>query len=222
MGKVYIVGVGPGSKEYLTERAKKVIKMADLIVGWALDLLPVKELIKEKEVHLQDANNYGKVIQRVAKKVKRTGENIAVLRIGDPCISSGLNGLLRTFEDFDIEIVPGVSSIQLAAAIARVNIDESSVVSFHDYGDCAEKKKFMLESFMLGKHIIMLPGPDLSNNQAAIYFIVNGVSEDTPVVLCENLTLEDERIFEGKLKDIKDRDSSWLSVMVVKAGRRTL
>jgi cobalt-precorrin-7 (C5)-methyltransferase len=45
--------------------------------------------------------------------------DVALLRVGDPCMSSGLNELHDIFDGFDAEIVPGISSIQLAAAISK-------------------------------------------------------------------------------------------------------
>jgi precorrin-6y C5,15-methyltransferase (decarboxylating) CbiE subunit len=213
--RVYIVGVGPGSPEFLTERTKEIVNKADIVVGWELDLLPVKELIKGKEMHLQSLDNYVKVAEKVAEEARNTNKTVVVLRVGDPCISSGLTRLLKIFDGFNIEIVPGISSIQLAAAIAQVNIHESLVISFHDGGNLEEKKRFMLDALRRDRHIIMLVGPDLSPNEAAKYLIVNGISENTRTVVCENLTLEDEKIFKGTLRNVLTKQFSWLSVMVV-------
>ena len=76
-----------------------------------------------------------KVAEEAADEARKQGETVAVLRIGDPCISSGLAGLLKVFHDFEVKIVPGISSIQLAAAAAQINIDESVIISFHEDGD---------------------------------------------------------------------------------------
>jgi precorrin-6y C5,15-methyltransferase (decarboxylating) CbiE subunit len=213
--RVYIVGVGPGSPEYLTERTKEIVNKADIVVGWELDLLPVKDLIKGKETHLQSLDNYVRVAEKVAEEARNTNKTVVVLRVGDPCISSGLTRLLKIFDGFNIEIVPGISSIQLAAAIAHVNIHESLIISFHDGGNLEEKKRFMLDALRRDRHIIMLVGPDLSPNEAAKYLIANGISENAPTVVCENLTLEDEKIFKGTLRNVLTKQFSWLSVMVV-------
>ncbi|BBE42385.1 precorrin-6y C5,15-methyltransferase (decarboxylating) subunit CbiE [Conexivisphaera calida] len=216
MGRVYIVGAGPGSSRYLTEAVKETVSKADVIIGWRLDLLPVEDLIKNKEVYLQDVDNYIEVARRVAEKTRNSDKTIVILRVGDPCISSGLRGLLEIFEGFDVEIIPGISSIQLAAAIARINIDESTIISFHNGGDSSKKKRFMLESFKkYGRHIIMLVGPDLQPHEAADYLIANGVSGDTPVVVCESLSLPGERVFKGTLGDLSAQQFSWLAVMVI-------
>ena len=116
--KAYIVGVGPGSTGYLTKQAQVIIKEADIVVGWELNFLPVKPLIADKKVYLQEASNYIQVAECAADEARKQGKTVAVLKIGDPCISSGLAGTLKTFHDFDVIIVPGISSTQIAAAAA--------------------------------------------------------------------------------------------------------
>jgi precorrin-6y C5,15-methyltransferase (decarboxylating) CbiE subunit len=217
---IYIVGVGPGSTKYLTEKAKEIINKADIVVGWELALLPVEDLIRGKEVHLQSIDNYVEVAEKVAREAGNTNKTVAVLRVGDPCISSGLTGLLKIFDGFNVEIVPGISSIQIAAAIAKVNIDESLILSFHDGGNLEEKKKLMVDTLRRGRHIIMLVGPNLSPNEAAKYLIANGISENTQTIVCENLTLEDQKIFKGTLRNVLTKQFSWLSVMVVISPKR--
>jgi cobalt-precorrin-7 (C5)-methyltransferase len=49
---------------------------------------------------------------------------------------------MRALNGFQVEVIPGISSIQIAAAQARVNIDESVPISFHSFGDPEEKKQF--------------------------------------------------------------------------------
>ena len=215
--KVYIVGVGPGSRKYLTAEAKRAIREASIVVGWELDLLPARSLIIDKRVYLQDVSNYIQVAEEAADEAKKRGETVAVLRIGDPCISSGLAGLLKVFHDFEVKIIPGISSIQLAVATAQINIDESVNISFHDGGDdLKEKRRFMLDAFGRNRHLIIITGPDQKPNETASYLINNGISETAPTLVCENLTLKDEKIFRGVLMEVIPRQFSWLSVMVIK------
>ncbi len=215
--KVYIVGTGPGSPRYLTAEAQRAISEASIVVGWEFNFLPARSLIADKKVYLQDASNYIKVAEEAAEEARKRGETVAVLRIGDPCISSGLVGLLKVFNDFEVKIVPGISSIQLAAATARINIDESVIISFHESrGELDEKRSFMLDAFRRNRHLIILTGQEQKPEETARYLIDNGVSEDTLALVGENLTLEDEKIFRGTLRDVMTRQFSWLSVMVIR------
>lgn len=213
--KVYIVGVGPGSPDFLTDRARRAIESAEIVLGWELDLLPIRGLVGSKEVYVQDVHNYREVAEGVANLARRTGRVVAIPRVGDPCVSSGLLGLLEVFSCFDVEIIPGISSIQVAASIARVNIDDSAVVSFHDYGDHEAEKRFMLEAFRGGRHLIILTSPDLTVSGAAEFLISNGLEPHTSVVVCSNLSLEDEVVEHSTLESVSKRGYGWLSLLVV-------
>ncbi len=216
MNKVYIVGVGPGSPRYLTMEAERVIREANIVVGWEFDLLPARSLTTGKKVYLQDVNNYIQVAEEAADEARKTGETVAVLRVGDPCISSGLVGLLKVFHNSEVSVVPGISSVQLAAAAAQINIDESVVISFHDGEvDLEEKRRFMVDVFSRNRNLIVITGPKQKPEETASYLIKNGISETTPTLVCENLTLEDEKISRGTLRDFVGKQFSWLSVMVV-------
>lgn len=213
--KAYIVGTGPGSPTYLTPEAQKAINEAKIVVGWDFNFLPVRPLIKDKKVYLQENSNYIKVAGEAAEEARKQGVTVAVLRVGDPCLSSGLVGLLKLFHDFEIKIVPGVSSVQLAAAAARINLDESVIISFHENGESLkEKQRFMLLAFRRKRHLIILTG-DLKPEETARFLIKHGVSETTPALVGENLTLNDEKIFRGTLLEVSSRQFYWLSVMVV-------
>ena len=216
--KAYIVGVGPGSPGYVTAEAQRVIRESDIVVGWEFNFLPVKSLIAGKKVYLQEAGNYIQVANDAAEAARKQDKTVAVLRIGDPCISSGQAGLLKVFHDFEVKIVPGISSVQMAAAVARINQDESVIISFHNNEDLEETRRFMLDAFRRKRNLIIITGPEQTPDKTATYLINNGVSKTTPAVVCENLTLEDERIFQGALIEVIPEQFSWLSVMVVKQG----
>jgi iron complex transport system substrate-binding protein len=215
--KAYIIGVGPGSPEFVTAAARQAIDEADIIVGWEMNFLPVKALINGQKVYLQNAVNYLSVVTDAAEEARRNCETVAVIRIGDPCISGGLNGLLKIFHDFQIEIIPGISSIQVAAAAARINLDESAVISFHEADETLENKQgFMLEALRRNRHLIILTGQMQRPDETARYLISRGVNEDSAALVGENLTLANEKISACTLKDIADGRYSWLSIMVVR------
>jgi len=214
MGKVYVIGVGPGDPKYLTEKAKEAISEADVVVGWDVSLQITKHLIKDKKVYLQTGENFVEVAENVAEEYRNTDGLIAYLTTGDPCVSSGIKRLREIFEGYDMEVVSGVSSIQVACGIARVSLEESVIVSFHHLGDVKERKMAMLNALEQGRNVVMLTG-EVTPSEAAEFLIDSGVSENTQAVVCENLTLKDEKVTSGTLGDVRNMQFSQLSVMVV-------
>ncbi len=221
MGKVYVVGVGPGNPKYLTEKAKEAIGEAEAVVGWDLSLQITQELIKNKKVYPQTAENFVEVAKNVASEHRDTDNVIAYLTTGDPCVSSGIRKLEKIFDGFDMEVVSGVSSIQVASGIARVSLEESAVVSFHHLGDVEERKTAMLNALRQGRNVVMLAG-EVTPDEAAEFLITSGIRGSTRTVVCENLTFYNEKITRGTLNDVRNMQFSPLSVIVVinpKTGR---
>lgn len=213
--KAFIIGVGPGSSEFLSERARERIRRSQVVLGWDLDLLPAKDLLAGKEVYLQDVRNYREAARQVAEKFRDTDTSVAILRVGDPCISSGLTGLLELFAGYEIEVVSGVSSVQVAASLARINIDEAVVITFHESGDIEERKRFMLDALRRGRHLLMLAGEELRPDAAARFLVQHGIDERLPVLVCERLTLPDQSLTTTTLGGLCEMQPYWLTVVAV-------
>lgn len=213
--KAALVGVGPGSPELVTPTARRAIQAAEVVLGWDLDLKPVEDCLTGKKVYVQDVKNYVRATRAAVREAKNRRAVLAVPRVGDPCLSSGLKGLLRALNGFQVQIIPGISSIQLAAALARVNIDESVPISFHSFGDPEEKKGFMLDCFHRGRNLIVLASPDLMPGAMADWLIKQGVSRRIRTVVGSFLTLPQEHVVETQLGRLRGRDFPWLSITVV-------
>ena len=210
-----IVGVGPGHPDLVTPQALAAIRSAELVVGWDLDLQPVRPWLKGKRVFLQTVKNYRRVMSHVARLARRSHERVAVPRVGDPCISSGLKGLLELFNGFEVSIIPGISSVQMLAALARINLDEAMIVTFHDYGDPEQKQQELVNAFCQGRHLVVLASPDLKPGPMARFLIEQGIPGRTRVVIGSNLTLPEERILRSTLAKIDHQEFHWLTITAV-------
>ena len=213
--KAVLVGVGPGASTLVTPDAREIISRAEVILGWDMDLLPVQDCIAGKKVFLQDVSNYVQATRGAVCEAKRTRKLLAVPRVGDPCLSSGLKGLMRALAGFEVQIHPGISSVQLAAAYAFINLDESAIISFHDLGDPEEKKQYMLDCFRKGRHLITLASPDLRPGPMARWLIQQGAPRNTDVLVGSALSLPEQQIARTTLSRLVGREFPWLSVTVV-------
>ena len=215
----YIVGIGPGgSPKWLTHAAEEAIKESDIILAWDWSLKPVQNLVAGKTIFFQVTKDYLQKEKDAAERARKTGETVAVLRVGDPCVSSSLSQVLEVFCDFDIRIVPSAGAAQFAAARAQICLDESVLVSFHDGREAIKEKKlkFMVDSFNIGRHLVALTNETQVPRQTAAYLLTHGLPENTPVLVCEYMTMEDERLYPTTLGQVRDTDYRLTSVMVVK------
>ncbi|HVC34487.1 MAG TPA: precorrin-6y C5,15-methyltransferase (decarboxylating) subunit CbiE [Chloroflexota bacterium] len=215
MAKAFIIGVGPGDPTWLTDRARAAVAQSDAILGWELNLTPLAGLLDGKQLFIQKPGDYGPVAANAANAIRQSDGTIAIVRIGDALVSSGLNGLLALFHDVAIEIVPGISSVQLAAAAAQINLDEAAIISFHEERRWDEEQAFMRDAFRRGRHLVVLTGPGHHPNDTAAYLLGQGVDPVTEALVGESLALPDERVTQANLAEIATQTFHWLSVMVI-------
>ena len=138
MTKVYAVGVGPGSPKQVTGFVKDIISQSDVIVGYKYTLKTIEEHLVGKDVREITMTNQEEVYQDVLKKMP--DKIMLVPFTGDVNFSESevVDRLIQIFQD--VEIIPGISSVQIAASKARVPLDKSKVITMHISTTIEEKK----------------------------------------------------------------------------------
>ncbi|MEN6293815.1 MAG: precorrin-6y C5,15-methyltransferase (decarboxylating) subunit CbiE [Methanobacterium sp.] len=206
MSKLYIVGIGPGSKDYLTLASKKAVESSDVVIGSrrALDLFKIPD---HGKIEL-NAQNMKEDMKLAVSEVKN-GKIVALLSTGDPGFSGILKPILKLKKDINIEVIPGVSSVQLCAAKLKIPWDEADLVTMHGKGISED----ILDIINNGKPTIMLP--NFKPAELAAYLIENGIDPDRKAAICEKLSYRDEKIIETSLKDISEMEFGYMCVMVV-------
>jgi len=211
-GSIYIVGVGPGSPAYLTTQARQIIEQSDVIAGYELSLNAVRELLGKRKVLVQTVKNRNEILDIVARE-KDKGKSCSILRVGDPCYSSGIQELLGRFKA--ARVIPGISSIQIAAARLGLVLEETVLLTFHIDADIETVKLKLLNSVRENKIAVVLVGLRFMPKDVAEFLISNAIDSKLPVTIYENLTLKNERTFNGELNDLLGRKFSYLSVMII-------
>ena len=209
-GKIYIVGIGPGGSEYLTKKAVDTVKTSDYTVGStrAIDLF--------EDVNNKIAFNVKELLDKLEEGVQLAcdGNTVSILSTGDPGFSGVLNTVLRissekNFNKENIEVIPGISSLQLAAAKNHIQWDNANVMTFHG----RENIEDILPVINNGKTTIALPSRKVKD--MAQFLLDNGVEENRKVVVCERLSYPDERIVESTLKDIAQSEFTYMCIMII-------
>lgn len=117
MGKLYVIGIGPGGKEHMTYKAVESIKESDALVGYTPYINYLGDWTEEKEVYSTGMTGE---IQRCEKAIElaEAGKTTAIVSTGDAGLYGMAGPILELAEgkDVDVEIIPGVSSSFSAAA----------------------------------------------------------------------------------------------------------
>ena len=128
MSKLHIVGIGPGFIEYLTFKAQKVIESSDILIGSSRVLKLFHDVDSEKiELGLMNMEEIFKLA--ISKVCSRHYSGISLT--GDPGFSGVLKPILKLVDDIDIEVVPGISSIQICAAKLQIPWDDANIITMH-------------------------------------------------------------------------------------------
>ena len=221
MGKVFVVGVGPGSQDYITEIVRKIIVGADVVVGHKYTLDIISNLIQDKKVHIITMEDQEKTYQQIKNELE--GEILVVPFTGDVNFSESevVDRLIEIFGD--VEIIPGISSIQVAASKAKIPLDKSKVITMHVTTSIEEKKLELQKAVVDGHNIILIPRPwpkdpkkHFMPSEIAFYLKKNGFdTSNIPVHVFESLTNGKEQTFTGSVQELEGKEFSDLSVMVI-------
>jgi len=218
--KVYAVGVGPGSPKHVTEHVKEIIQNCDVVIGYMYTLKTIEGLISGKEIHEITMKNQEDAYQSVKKKL---GEKTLVVPFTGDVSFSESEVVDRLIEIFgDVEIIPGISSIQVAASKAKVPLDKSRVITMHISTSIEEKKLELQKALIDGFSVVLVPRPwpsapekHFMPSDIALYLKKNGFeTSKIKVHIFESLTTENETCFEGVVSDLEGKEFSDLSVMV--------
>ena len=220
LGKIYAVGVGPGSPKYVTEIVKEVIQKCDVIIGYKYTLKTIESITKGKEIYEITMNDQEKSYQEIYPKL---GDRTLVIPFTGDVNFSESEVVDRLIEIFGkVEIIPGISSIQVAAAKAQVPLDKSKVITMHVTTPIEDKKLELQKALIDGFSVILVPRPwpkqpdkHFMPSEIAIYLKENNFNTNKMKVhVFEAITTENETNFVGVVKDLEGKEFSDLSVMV--------
>jgi precorrin-6y C5,15-methyltransferase (decarboxylating) CbiE subunit len=220
MGKVFAVGVGPGSPKYVTEIVKEVIQNCDIVIGYKYTLKTIEKLIEGKEIYEITMNDQEKSYQKILPEL---GDRTLVIPFTGDVNFSESEVVDRLIEIFgEVEIIPGISSIQVAASRTKVPLDKSKVITMHVTTPIEDKKLELQKALIDGFSVVLVPRPwpkqpdkHFMPSEIAIYLRENGFdTAKMKVHVFESITNENETNFEGTVKDLEGKEFSDLSVMV--------
>jgi len=206
VNKVTIVGCGPGSKKFITGYAMQHIINAEVLIGSRrlLSLFPDADA----DTYVL-SNNYKLLITRIVSLSKKK-KKVVVLVSGDPGFFSYSKLIVDKLGVEKCEVIPGISSVQMAFSKIGRTWNDACFMSLHGRsGKLASVVKKITEN----DKVAVLT--DNSNNVKLIAkkLLETGVKE-RKIFVCENLSLEKERIREFDVSSILKIRISDLNVII--------
>lgn len=196
---VYIVGLGPGSTEYILPKAVQILKCCDIVLCFERVLLSLEFLNIEKKV-VKDLNEILSFINQNPDK------KISIAASGDPCFY-GITGFINREYHKKVEVIPGLSSYQYLCARLGKPWQGCYLGSLHGRED-----KFLDR---VREYDLSIWLTDKENSPQILCSKLYNETLDRRVYVGENLSYEDERIVEGNPEDLMNMMFSDLCVVMV-------
>ena len=210
MNKIYIIGIG---YKPLDKRAQEIIAGSQIILA-SKRLFEVFKGYEEYEAVKDKVKVINNVDETIAfiKSLSPNSQfpNIVLLASGDPTFFGIGRRAVREFGKDAVEIIPDLSSIQIAFSRIKESWDDAFLMSLHGGPDPEKRRRLPYElddiPYLLQRHNKILILTDKENNPVVIAKLLHSAisrqPSDLKMYICEKLGYPDEKITEGAPEEI--------------------
>ena len=215
MGKIYVVGIGPGDEMFMTGLARQVLDKCDIIVGYKAYTDIVREYFPDKE-YMESAMKQEIDRCRACVDLANDGKVVALICSGDAGIYGMASPLLETAQKMgfdDVEIIPGITAASSGAAVLGAPINHDfCVISLSDLLTPWELIEKRLRYAAKGDFSIVLYNPS-SHKRADI--MLTEISPDTVCGYVKNIGREGTEMNVCTLKELADKQVDMFTTVFI-------
>lgn len=198
---IYIVGLGPGHRDYIMPKALEILKKSNIIIGFkrALDSL---EFVDNKKIYI---NKLSYINEYICDEKNRS-MIISIVASGDPTFY-GITNYIKSKATLEFQVIPGISSFQYLTCKLNMSWNNAYLGSLH-----GRKEDFLT---VVNNHDLSIWLTDKENNPAMLCEILHKEKVRCKVAIGENLSYEDEIITNGAPEEFMNKKYDSLSVFIV-------
>ena len=201
--KIIVVGIGPGTADYLLPIAKRTIDAAKILVGSQRAL---QSFANKSSLQYKITGNIDSTLKFIRLNLEK--QDIVVMVSGDPGYYSLLVALKKEFTQ--IEVIPGISSMQVAFARLSLPWQNAELISIHGREPELERLKYKPQ-----KVIGMLTDGKYTTAIIAKILMKNGWASESTMHICNNLSYENEFIVNMSLEKASNAEEFRNCIVVV-------
>lgn len=201
--KIHIIGIGDDGIDGLTMAARQLVEQADLLIGSEPALAAVKDRPAEQ---LEIGSDLETVVSKIEENLDR---RIVVLAAGDPLFYGTARFLCDRLGKDHFDVIPHVSSMQLAFARVKESWDEAYLTNL-----ASQALDRVVERVRTAERVGVFTSEQVPPCALAKALLERRIDYFTAYV-CENLGSPDERVTQGELSEIADQQFGPLNVMIL-------
>lgn len=229
-GHIYIVGMGPGEKNAMTNEAFFCMEKADVIVGYTVYIDLVKAYFKDKEFYTTPMKQEIKRC-RACYDFALEGKNVAFICSGDAGVYGMAAPMLELLPEYvnansdftedNITVVPGVTAAISGAAVLGAPINHDfCVISLSDLLTPWEAIENRIACAIKGDFAIALYNPSSRKRhdylqKACEIMLEAGAKEDRACGYVENIGREGERATTCTLAELKNAQVNMFTTVFI-------
>lgn len=200
-----IIGIGTDGLGGLTSQARELLQAADSILGSEATLSLVPELKAER---IRVGGDLGETVQAIESRIGK--KRLAVLAGGDPLFYGVAQYLCEKLGKDRFEVLPHVSSMQLAFARVKESWEEAFLTNL-----ATHSLESVLDRIRISETVGIFTSKEEDPPTIARQLLARGL-DYFRVFVCENLGGRDERVTQGELHEIQEHEFAPLNVMILK------
>jgi len=232
-GELHIIGSGPGDISFLTSNAKKALSRCTVWIGYKMYLDLIKPLKRCDQVVIESKLTEEKERCSKAIKLAEEGIKVALISSGESGFY-GMAGLLleliqkikKVYRPY-FEVHPGISSVQLAAAISGAPLmNDFCSVSLSDKLTPWSLIEKRIEGALVGEFVIALFNPQSIERNGQLKSVIDMCLQsrrgDTPVLIARQVGRENQTKKFFTLNTIPFKEIDMLSIIIIGNSQTTL
>lgn len=227
VGKIFLVGFGPGHEEHITGRARAALVESDVVVGYQTYVELIQPLLTTQEIVCTGMTEEVSRAQE-AVRLAEAGKKVAVISSGDAGVY-GMAGLVyevlieqgwQPETGIEVEVIPGISAIHSCASLLGAPVmHDACTISLSDHLTPWEVIAKRIEAAAMADFVIALYNPRSGRRTRQIVetqkILLKYRVPETPVGLVKSAYRKRQQIVLTTLSQMLEHEIGMLTTVLI-------
>lgn len=223
-GKIIVAGIGPGSEENITPAVLNVIRSSEVVIGYKYYFRFIKNIVSADTLCVDTGMKKERERGEEAFRYAEEGKSVCVISSGD----SGIYGMASLVlemkndkeSDIEVEVLPGISAFQKAAALLGCPVcHDFCVISLSDLMTPWEKIEKRIQAAADADFVTAIYNPKSNERYWQLYrlqeIFLQSRSADTPVGYVRQADREGEQVTVTTLADFNPEEVDMFTIVII-------